>query len=95
MLQIMERTSTPFSFVIFTFRFAFESFKEFGNALDNTHVLAFAFIVPFVFNNFVSQLVYVRLIVQPHKCLAWALLTCPLGLPSWLVFIIISTTLKS
>jgi hypothetical protein len=40
-------------------------------------------------------LVYVKLVVQPRKCLAWALLTCLLGLPSQLVFIILSTTLES
>jgi hypothetical protein len=33
MLQVKEHTPTPFSSIISTFEFAFESFNEFGGAL--------------------------------------------------------------
>lgn len=82
-------------FCVFVFFKAF-SFSFFSPSLiDDTHILALALIVPFAFKIFVTRLVYVSLVVQPCKCLAWALLACLLGLPSQLVFIILSTTLES
>ncbi len=45
MLQIKKRTPTP-SFVVFTFRFAFESFKECGGASHtNMNQLEFIYLL--------------------------------------------------
>jgi hypothetical protein len=34
MIQVGERTPTPFAFIFFTFGHAFQSFKEYGGASD-------------------------------------------------------------
>jgi len=45
---------------------------------DGTHILDHVHVISFIFDHFASQLSYVKLFVQPHKCSAWALFGLPL-----------------
>ncbi len=47
---------------------------------DDTHILGPTRVVSLTFDHFVSQLAFVGLFVQPHKCSAWVSFVLPLRL---------------
>jgi hypothetical protein len=55
----------------------------FCSLVDNTHILNLAYVIPLVFDHFVSQLAFVGLTIQSHNCSVWA----PSSLPFWFAFL--------
>jgi len=51
---------------------------------NDTHILDHVHVISFAFDHFASQLSYVKLFVQPRKCLTWA----SFGLPLEFVFLV-------
>ncbi len=55
-------------------------FCFFRSLVDDTHILNLVSFISSFFDHFASQLMFVKLIVQPYKCFVWSPLGFPLGL---------------
>ncbi len=68
--------------LIFAFCIIFQGFFPwclFPSLANDTYILNLSHVVSFTFDQFASQLVFVGLFIQPHKCSIWASFGLPLG----------------
>jgi hypothetical protein len=68
MIALLGLFLHSFIFVLFFKRF---SFMFFFSLTNDTYIFNPTYVVPFIFDHFISQLVFVGLVVLFRKCLTW------------------------